>query len=215
MKAGDPAAFAALEAADKRVWHATMRNKEGASRGKRCKFGLTAFFARDGPSRCILKQDSATSFRLSLSRFVRPSLILAENNLTAAQITRLIKDHLIYFGFSMRDGTGGFFEMFLFAMDSQGPAFRKTTGEKIANPQDLLDMGFKTIVLHETSFPYNSRRLETMLHTHFWDERNRLWRARGAGSYYTSERHLKVRCCEAINPCEGMAIQTLFCATAS
>ena len=28
MKAGDSAAFAALEAADKRVWHATMRNYE-------------------------------------------------------------------------------------------------------------------------------------------------------------------------------------------
>ena len=84
----------------------------------------------------------------------------------------MIKDHLIYFGFSMRDGQSGFFEFFRFAMDSQGPAFRKTTGEKITSPQDLLDLGFKTIVLHETSFAYNARRLETMLHTHFWDERN-------------------------------------------
>jgi hypothetical protein len=71
----------------------------------------------------------------------------------------------------MRDGLVGFFEMFRFAMDSQGPAFRKTTGEKITNPQDLIDMGFKTIVLHETSFAYNARRLETALQTHFWDER--------------------------------------------
>ena len=104
----------------------------------------------------------------------------------------MIKDHLIYLGFSMRDGQSGFFEMFRFAMDSQGPAFRKKNGDKITNPQDLLDLGFKTIVLHETSFAYNARRLETMLHTHFWDERNRLWRARGAGCYYTSDRHIKV-----------------------
>jgi hypothetical protein len=47
-------------------------------------------------------------------------------------------------------------------------------------------------VLHETSFAYNARRLETALQAHFWDERNRLWRARGAGNYYTSDRHIKV-----------------------
>lgn len=107
---------------------------------------------------------SEEKFCLLMSTFVqqvKPSLILSENNLTAAQITPMIKDHLIYFGFSMRDGTSGFFEMFRFAMDSQGPAFRKKNGDKIANPQDLLDMGFKTIVLHETSFAYNARRLET------------------------------------------------------
>ena len=104
----------------------------------------------------------------------------------------MIKDHLIYFGFSMRDGTSGFFEMFRFAIDSQGPAFRKQNGDKITTPQDLLDLGFKTIVLHETSFAYNARRLETALQTHFWDERNRLWRARGAGNYYTSDRHINL-----------------------
>ena len=92
----------------------------------------------------------------------------------------------------MRDGTVGWREMFRFALDSQGPPFVRRTGEKLTKPQDLLDMGFKTMVLHETSFAYNARRLETALQAHFWDERNRLWRARGAGCYYTSDHYIKV-----------------------
>jgi len=99
----------------------------------------------------------------------------------------------------MREGADGEREPFRFAMHSQPkgghPAFVLKSGERLANPEDLTDLGFQFLVLHECSFSYNIRRLETMLHTHFWDHRNRLWRARGAGSYYVSDRHLKVCCC--------------------
>ena len=130
---------------------------------------------------------------LSFVQQVRPVVITTSaKNCNTTQIELLIKDHILYIGFSMRDGTAGWREMFRFALDSQGPPFVRRTGVKITNPQDLLDTGFTTLILHETSFAYNARRLETALQAHFWDERNRLWRARGAGNYYTSDRHIKV-----------------------
>ena len=55
-----------------------------------------------------------------------------------SKITPMFIDHLIYFGFSMRDGTSGFFEMFRFAMDSQGPAFRKKTETRSLTPKTSL-----------------------------------------------------------------------------
>jgi hypothetical protein len=59
--------------------------------------------------------------------------------------------------------------------------------------EDIQQLGFKFAVLTEHSFAYNMRRVETLLQTAFFDCANRCWRARGAGSYWTSERELNVR----------------------
>jgi hypothetical protein len=102
---------------------------------------------------------------------------------------------MLYIGFSMQHGAKGEYEQFRFAMHDQSPPFAQKNGNKLTKPQDAFDFGFKVVVLLETSFAFNARRLETMLQTQFWEHPNRLWRARGAGSYFVSERHLKVRCC--------------------
>ncbi len=89
------------------------------------------------------------------------------------QVSALIQDNILYIGFMMREGADGEREPFCFAMRSQPkggrPAFVLKSGERLANPEDLTD---QFLVLHECSFAYNIRRLETMLHTHFWDHHN-------------------------------------------
>ena len=102
---------------------------------------------------------------------------------------------MLYIGFTMRHGADGDYETFRFLMHGQNPPFVQKNGMMLTKHQDAIDFGFKVVVLLETSFAFNARRLETILQTLFWDHPNRLWRLRGAGSYFVSERHLKVRCC--------------------
>ena len=102
---------------------------------------------------------------------------------------------MLYIGFTMQYGADGDDETCRFLMHNQNPPFVQKNGRMLTKYQDAIDFGFKVVVLLETSFAFNARRLETMLQTLFWDHPNRLWRKRGAGSYFVSERHLKVRCC--------------------
>jgi hypothetical protein len=46
-------------------------------------------------------------------------------------------------------------------------------------------------VLHTSSFAYNCRALETMLHREFHPSPSRLWMKQGAGSYYMSDEALQ------------------------
>jgi hypothetical protein len=115
------------------------------------------------------------------------TLTLMSYTPNTVQIADLLERHMLYIGFSMRDGAAGYYEMFRFAMHHEGPPFDLKNGKKLTKPQEVLDFGFKTAVLLETSFAFNVRRMETMLQSHFWDHPHRLWRARGAGSYFVSE----------------------------
>ena len=56
-------------------------------------------------------------------------------------------------------------------------------GVPIKTRRDLEDLGFQVDVLHESSFMFNCRVLETHLHATFHSDNRRLWQKIGTGSY--------------------------------
>jgi hypothetical protein len=94
---------------------------------------------------------------LSFVQQVRPVVInTSAKNCNTAQIQLPIKDHILYIGFSVRDGTVGWREMFCFAMDLQSPPFVRRTGEKLTKPQDLLGT-CSLFILHYGASNYQLR----------------------------------------------------------
>ncbi len=81
---------------------------------------------------------------------------------------------MLYIGFTMLHGADGEDETCRFIMHNQNPPFVQKNGRMLTKYQDAIDFGFKVVVLLETSFAFNARRLETMLQTQFWDHPNRL-----------------------------------------
>ena len=55
----------------------------------------------------------------------------------------------------------------------------------------LKDLGFHVEVLYRNMLVCNARMVETGLHKALWDNRNRLWRCIGAGSYYNRPEQIK------------------------
>jgi hypothetical protein len=63
----------------------------------------------------------------------------------------------------------------------------------IKTRRDLEDLGFQVDVLHESSFMFNCRVLETHLHATFHSDNRRLWQKIGTGSYSMSDEAIQVR----------------------
>ncbi len=108
----------------------------------------------------------------------------------------LLERNIVYIGITTLDGPKAELEFCRWALKlkaSEIPAITKVDGSIRTTKEDLNALGFKIKVLAEHSFAYNMRRVETLLQTAFFDCRNRCWRARGAGSYWTSRRELDLR----------------------
>jgi hypothetical protein len=100
--------------------------------------------------------------------------------------------HANYFGFTTQSGDLMLKEQSAFVTDvKRNPAIRRSTGARFT--EEEFWKFAKTEVLFESfiqAFP--ARRVETELQTVFDAEINRLWHVFGAGSYYSSEKWLRI-----------------------
>jgi hypothetical protein len=104
----------------------------------------------------------------------------------------LFEEHAVYFGFTSLSGAQEVFERSAFVTDP-----KRTAAFKHANGDNFNEEDFWKIVKTEALFQshvhaYPARRIETELQTIFIDQRNRLWHNAGSGSYYSSDRWLKI-----------------------
>ncbi len=107
-------------------------------------------------------------------------------------LEELFEDHGLYFGFTSLSGAQEVFEKSAFVTDpKRAAAFKHANGDRF-NEADFWKIAETHVLFQSYVRAYPARRIETELQTIFFDPRNRLWHNAGSGSYYSSERWLKL-----------------------